>query len=266
LAEKKNNIELSEMWIDYGDIHSPKFHKPTRSILFQMLEHYEPQIKGFIFGGDQFDNQEISHHTRGKPRLRNESTYKKNTELFDREILKPIEQRLSSDCQKIWIQGNHDYWEDQLVDEHPELEGTIERRHLLNLESRGWQFIECGKHFTKGKLKVIHGEQLAGIGNQVPGNAAKKALEIYCSNVLFHHFHKPAQDTKILPHNHTQKWMSWCSPIAGETQAAFLRNRATGWLNGFNVIEYREGGLFNLFPVIVINGAASYGGRIWRAK
>lgn len=248
------------LWVDYGDCHFPEIHWPTFSALTHFLR--DNPVDGFVFGGDQFDNSSsISHWTKGKPRLRYQGAYKKEERDFDNRVLKPLEALLPKSAKRVWVSGNHDFFEEHLVDEAPEMDG-IQRRWSLNLEERGWQFIECGKHFRIGKLTIIHGDQLASAG-YITGNHSKKALEIYGQNVLYHHIHTPQSATKIMPFDTDQKYMAWSSPAGCTKNPHYLRNRATSWLNGFNIITFFGNGLFNLYPVIISRGQFSYGGRIY---
>lgn len=253
---KATTSDVSKRFLVLSDVHWPEVHRPTMKLALKLMEDIE--FDGFVFLGDQFDNSVISHHNKGKSLLKPRGSYYQEEKSFDKELLIPIEQRLKKGAIKVWIKGNHDHWETQYVEEFPELEGKIERDISLNLVERGWKVIECGKTFTYGKLTYLHGDTLTG------ANHAKKALEVYCTNVLYGHFHGPQSATKILPHNQTQKWQSWCSPIVGETNPYYMRNRPSGWSNGFNVVEYRPNGNFNLYPIITSGNEIAYGGKIYK--
>jgi hypothetical protein len=110
-------------------------------------------------------------------------------------------------------------------------------------------------------LNIIHGEIVSGVGNQVSGQPAKKALEIYGSNVLLGHTHAPQSFAKISPVEAKKKYMAWVAPVLCTTNPAYLRNRPTAWINGFTIVELHSNGTFNLFPIIVIDGKFSYGGK-----
>lgn len=218
------------------------------------------RIAGFIFGGDQLSNDEISHHTKGKPLFRPTGSYLRNHKEFQRLILDPLHAELPKAAKRIWIEGNHDQWSQQLVETQPELQGLVENHLLLGVEKQGWEFIPCGSRFKLGKLNVIHGEQLSGNGNQASSYHAKKAVDIYAGSVLYGHMHSYQSYTRILPHDITQKWVAMCSPILGATNPVYLRNRPTAWTSGFSVIETHGNGNFNLVPIIVTSGRFSYGG------
>lgn len=247
-----------------ADLHFPKLHRPTFEAMIEFIKDIKPA--GFIFQGDQFDNEEISHHNKNKPYYKERRSYLRNQEAFDEEVLTVLEQALPRGASRTWIVGNHDDWEFQFVETHPELEGVVDRVAALGLEKRGWEIIPLGHSKKLGELNVIHGEVLTGIGNQAGAYPAKKAVEIYAGNVLAAHTHAPQSFTKISPVEQRKKHMGHINAILGATNPGYLRNRPTAWLNGFSVVEVQKNGFFNLYTIIVIDGKFSYGGKLYGAK
>lgn len=243
------------------DLHYPLHSKKTFNAVLEFIKDVKPA--GICLAGDQFDNQEISHHTINQPIYRERAAYQRNTTGFMRDILEPLERSLGRG-EKVWQLGNHDDWERQFIESHPELEGIIERPELLKLEQRGWKIIPLGHSYKIGELNVIHGEIVSGIGNQVSGTPAKKALEIYNENVLLGHTHSPQSFSKVSPVEQKKKKMAWVAPCMCEVNPVYLKNRPTSWITGFTVVELRDKGLFNLFPIIVIDGEFSYGGKLYK--
>jgi len=257
---------MSDLYVVAHDLHYPKWHRPTFNAMLDFIRKNRSKIKGFVFAGDAFDNEVISHHTKGKPLYRVRGGYMKDRTGFETDVLTPVEEALAKDVKKVFIKGNHERFEDDFIEEHPELEGTVNHIDGLHLRERGWQIVELGHSFRIGKLCVIHGEVLSGIGNQAGVFPAKKAIEIYGDNVLAGHTHAPQSFTKISPVDHRRKFMAWIAPILGSVNPNYLRNRPTAWLNGFTVVELRKGGLFNLYPIIVIEGEFSFGGVEYKGK
>lgn len=253
---RKSNVKR---YIVGADLHFPKLHRPTFDAMIEFIKDIKPS--GFIFQGDQFDNEEISHHNSNKPYYKERRSYVRNQETFEKEVLTPLEKALPKGCGRTWIIGNHDDWEFQFVETHPELEGLVCRVAALGLEKRGWEIVPLGHSKKLGELNVIHGEVLTGIGNQAGAYPSRKAVEIYAGNVLAAHTHAPQSYTKISPVEQRKKHMGWISPILGATNPGYLRNRPTAWLNGFTVVEVRSNGFFNLYPIIVIDGKFAFGGR-----
>jgi hypothetical protein len=251
------------VWVAAFDVHSPKIHKPTWNALLHFVNDNKKIVTGFLFGGDQNDNGEISHHNKKKIIFRSPGAYRRNTDYFDQNVLRPVEDALSPTAKRVWIEGNHDDWENQLVQEQPELLGTIERPGLLRLAERGWEFIATGGIYKLGKLSVIHGETLTGLGNQGSTYHAKKAVESYGRSILYGHLHSPQSYARVAPFAQTDKHMAWCSPVVGFTNPSYLRNRPTAWVNGFTIVEVRDSGDFNVLPIVVIGGKFSYGGKVY---
>lgn len=245
-----------------ADLHYPKYNKPTFSTM--LVFNRETKPKRFVFQGDQFDNAEISHHNRRKPLYKPIGSYKRNTERFVTEILDPLEASLPRGCEKVWIIGNHDYWEYEFVEGHPEFAGFVDRPTELNLAKRGWEVIELGHAKRVGHLNIIHGEILSGIGNQAGMYPARKAVDLYGDNVLAAHTHAPQSFAKISPVDQKHKHMGWISPILGDCNPQYLENRPTAWLNGFVNIEFYANGMFNLYPIITFNGECAYGGQHYK--
>lgn len=254
-------MKYTKTWVAFYDVHYPKIDEPTKNALLDFLS--KNKVDGFTFGGDQLDFECISHHTKGKALYRPPKAYVKDIEGFDKNVLKPIEKLLRPETEKIWHIGNHERFEKDFVEEHPELEDLIDHTRILNLEARGWNIVPLGHSSRIGKLVVCHGEILTGIGNQAGAFPSKKAVEMYGASVLAGHTHAPQSYTKVSPVEHVQKWMGTIAPIGGRTNPGYLRNRPTSWLNGFVIIEVMEGGNFNLYPVIVTKGQFSYGGKVY---
>lgn len=246
------------------DLHYPQYHKPTFKAICEYLKENKPDV--FIFGGDQFHFDCISHHTKATPIFRTRRSYINDIEGFDENILQVIEKLLPRGCEKVWIIGNHEDWEQDLINEQPELEDAIGHVRLMRLIERGWKVIPLGHCYRLGKLNVIHGETLTGIGNQAGMYPSRKAVELYAGNVLAGHTHAPQSFTKVSPVEHTNKWQGHIAPIAGNVNPSYLRNRPTAWLNGFVRIDVMENGQFNLYPIVVVGGQFAFGGKLYGAK
>ena len=246
------------------DLHWPKADRPTVRAMLDFIEVERPKI--IVLGGDQFDNECISHHTRNKPYYRARSAYLNDQRGFESDFLNPLEKVLFKDCEKIWITGNHDDWEFQLVESNPELEGLIDRPAALRLAERGWKVVPIGRSYRHGKLSWLHGEWLTGIGNQAGVYPAKKLVDVLATNAVAGHTHAAQAFTRVSPASQSQKWMGYISPILGKVNPTYMKNRPCAWVNGFNVTEFQENGNFNHYPIVVSGGSCIYGGRRYGKK
>lgn len=245
-----------------ADIHYPQIHRPTLRCALQFAE--SNPIDGVVDIGDTFANDSISHWTKGKPGLRRDGEYALDTEGFKIDVLEPLEKALATSREKFgivgqWktrINGNHDDREEELYEEQPELRGVLDRSPMFT--DYDWKIIPIGKVFRYGKLSFIHGETLGG------ANHAKRAVDTYCRNLVYGHFHTPQSFSKVLPQDQTQKWTATCMPIIGNVTPDYLKGRGSNWMNGFGVAEFHgDEKAFGLYSVIVTNNRCAYGGKIY---
>ena len=256
--KRQRNYNKIRRWVICYDLHYPKHDEPTWRAIKDFI--VRNRVDGFVLAGDNFNNEQVSHHTRGKAMLRSRGGYLNEIREFDRDILKPVEKLLPRGATKVWLDGNHEAWSDQLIEEQPELDG-LQHRYQLRLKERDWKVVRQGRIHKIGKLSVIHGDIISG-GS---ANAARKAVELFVSNVVLGHFHSPSSCSRISPRKPSQKWMAWVSPIAGDCDADYLKGKATGWMNGCVIVESWSS-YFNLYPVIIVNGTFAYGGKLYGRK
>jgi hypothetical protein len=260
-VKTKKLVMPPEKWVVVHDIHHPKVDWPTFKAIAKFTKDFQPH--GLILGGDQLDNEELSHHNKGKYIYKPRGAYDANLTSFDKDILTVIEKALPAGAKKVWIDGNHERFAFDYVEEHPELEGTIDHVKRLKLVERGWEIVPLGHSKRLGHLDVIHGEVLSGIGNQAGIYPSRKALDIYDGSVLAGHTHSPQSFAKISPVDNRKKRMAWINMIVGGLNPTYLRNRPTSWVNGFSVVLLRSNGDFNVFPIVVTDCTFSYGDKTY---
>ncbi|SRR6266576_1271615 len=251
-------------YIVLADIHYPKIHKPTLNAVLDFLD--KNKVDGLVYQGDQLDLECISHHTKNKPLYRLRNGFIKDVEGFEKDVLLPIEKRLKKDAERYWIDGNHERFAYDLIEEQPELEGAVDYKKILKLQERGYKITELGHTLKLGKLNVCHGEILSGFGNQGGLFPSRKAVDLYAGNVLAAHSHAMQMYTKISPVEHTQKWAGYVNGIIGDTNPSYLRNRPTAWSHGFALLEVHPDNNFNLHLIHIHNGKFSYGGQLYGGK
>jgi len=240
------------------DIHYPKYHKAAFGAVMDFLSHNK--MDGITLGGDQLDMESIAHHNKNKGLYRLPGAYLKDIENFDKDVLTPLESLVKDN--RVYTIGNHERFENDLVEENPELKGVVDHTRILNLEKRGWKVIPLGHCSKLGRLTVAHGEVLANFGNG--GNyPARKAVELYGTSVLAGHSHSPQSYTKIAPVEKIKKDIGWIAPSLCTVNPSYLRNKPTSWLSGFTIVEVMPNGNFNVFPIIITGNKFSFNGHIY---
>jgi len=241
-----------------ADLHYPFIDKPTIAAILDFLKHNKPAY--FVFLGDQLDLECVSHHTKGKPLYRPVGGLQSDLDGFKKTILTPIERLLPSTCKKVWLEGNHERFLEDLIEEQPELQGMVDHIRYLGLKENGWQVVPLNGAFRLGKLTLIHGNSIQGGMGYIGNQPAKKAVEIYGTSVLMGHTHSAQSYTRVSPVDQTQKHAGYVSPVAGNQNPRFLRKKPNANTTGFSVVELRPDGTFNCYLVLVSDGQCSYGG------
>ena len=112
------------------DYENPKKETP----LIKFLKDFQPQI--VVQGGDQLDLSVIAHWNRGKPRVNENKRLSADYTTYN-AVLDQREKVLKSLEKHYMLEGNHEFWIQNLLDELPAFEGMLEVQKNLNLKSRG---------------------------------------------------------------------------------------------------------------------------------
>jgi hypothetical protein len=238
---------LRDLHIVIADGHWPETNLPALKAILKYIKANHKRIASCTLLGDMLDLSCISHWTSGKPGLREKGALQKDLNGFFDNVLSPLEKALPHKAQRIFHIGNHERnLVQDLIEEHPELAGAIDLNNML--EVRGWKVVELGQTSTIGKLTLVHGENIGG------QNPAKKALEIYCTNVLLAHHHSPSSYSKTGP-KLKQKWMATVMPCLCGLAPRWLKGRLNAWVVGFCTVSLHPNGKnFNLTTYIMPDG------------
>ena len=151
------------------DYKNPKRETPFIKFVKDFQPHY------FVQGGDQLDLSVIAHWNKGKPRITEGKRLKSDYETYN-AVMNQREKVMKNLERHIMLEGNHDFWINDLLDEHPEFEGMLEVEENLHIKSRGIEWVQARKHARVGKLNFIHGDYKDGY---LPVYAAKAIAQIY---------------------------------------------------------------------------------------
>jgi hypothetical protein len=203
------------------------------------IEDFKPDY--IIYGGDALDCGPISHHNRG----RNFSI--EGLRLLEDAVGLASYMHMYAACaeqpKEIYIEGNHEDWLNDLIEDYPGLAGTLDLKKLLVNETL--QIVPQGEVFQLGKLVFLHGDQIRS--SLYP---SRWAVDAYQKSVRFGHFHTYQTFTKV-------------SALDGDCRTGVavpcLCTRAPGYakgapnrsINGFNYgyIE-TSGNYYDVTPII----------------
>lgn len=209
------------MGIVAADLHYPLHDKDLLDNFLRYVHCMQPSI--FIFLGDSLDMQPISHWLHdGKKRGSMEGLrLKKDYDGFQRDVLDKLE--LPDGCRKIWLEGNHEKWVRDYIDQNPEAEGFLEVEN--NIDISDWEIYRYGQHATVGNARFIHGAY-------TNLHCAHKTVQVYGTDVYFGHCHSlqthalatPVGDNPIIGTE---------IPCMCDLNPSYAEDRPNAWVQGF---------------------------------
>lgn len=245
------------------DIHYPEHDLKALNAVWDFLKKNSKRIETVVLNGDFLDCQNLSHHTKGKPRLRKQRGYKSDLDGFAKHILNKIE-ALVPKARLVAICGNHEAWiEEDLLDEMPELQGVVDIPVMLKLKERGWEWLAQGKYIEIGKVVVLHGDQI-GSGMHV----AKKAVDSINASCVMGHVHRASSYAKAALVDEKRKWIGHTLGCLCTLAPHYAKGAPNAFTHGFGVIEtYGRKGYANIHNIVIMpDGTFCFSGEVYGQK
>lgn len=210
----------------------------------------------WIHGGDMLDCGVISHHNHGKPGATEGLKLVADATEGRKVFIDPVEEIVGSG-EKVYLIGNHEDWLTDLTDKIPALEGLVDLETLLHLGK--WKVVPQGGSYNLGKLTFIHGDTIKG-----GEHCAKAAVVNYERSVRFGHHHCFQAYTKnsVLEYKHAKTGVSL--PCLCTKTPKYGEGAANRWVQGFLYGYIDDGGHFNDYVVIIVDGKCIVNGKVYR--
>jgi len=232
------------------DIHHPYYDENAINAVFQFIKDQKPNI--LVLGGDQINGDSISHWLENKRRSLENKRIKIEYTNFDKDILTPLE-KMSNWKEKVWLNGNHEDWINQQLDNTPQYEGLIEPDVVLKLRKRGWVVKEYNEEYHIGKMVITHG-MYTNIHH------AKKMCESYEQPIFYGHTHDIQTYTRIFRGGQSLPRIAQsCGCLCKENEMVYLHKKPTNWCHGFLYFTIRPDGKFTAIVFPIIEGKFSFG-------
>src|SRR3990167_10040918 len=127
------------------------------SVALKFVADFKPDHT--ILGGDILDCGCVSHHNHGKPGATEGFRLLEDAQGCRKTIIQPVEDNTKKSL--TYINGNHEAWVEDLVEQIPALEGIVDIKPLLKLNNR-WKIVPQGEVHKLGKLVFMHVDQVKG--------------------------------------------------------------------------------------------------------
>ena len=214
--------------------------------MLAFAKDFKPDV--FIVGGDFLDCGVISHHNHGKPGAVEGLKLIEDARALRKAAIEPIESIVGKSGELVYIIANHEDWLTDLTDKIPALEGLIELKPLLNLSDQ-WKIIPQGGAYKLGKLTFVHGDTIKG-GEHV----AKNAVVNYERSIRFGHHHTMQQYSKASALDYKNAKSGWAIPCLCTKSPKYGEGAPNRWVQGFNFGYIHEGGYFNDYVAVILDG------------
>lgn len=143
------------------------------------------------------------------------------------------------------IEGNHELWVDNLVEENHHLKKDWAPENLLHLKERGWKYHKYGKYIPFGKLNLYHGGHYTGVAH-----ARAHALNLSAS-VMYGHTH----DALSYRIQKLGGWHgAWSVGCISDMDKPFLKGRPTNWSHNLAIVHLEKDGKFHVEIIDIIEG------------
>ena len=221
------------------DVHiNDQGYAPCYEPVKKFIKQFKPDET--ILLGDFADCVSLSHWNLKKRRKVEGKRHSKEIEVLDKEL-----RYLEKYSKKIvWMEGNHENWLEQYLDQHPESEGSLE--YTIRLKDRKFKWIPQGQTYKLGKLYFIHGEYITM-------HHAKKHLMEYGCNLCYGHTHTFQTHTYSM--RKQDPYVAYGLGCLCDHKPAYLKGRKGAWINQFAVVYVADNGQFQVYPINIINDA-----------
>ena len=167
-----------------------------------------------------------------------------------------LDKVLGKKCQRLFIEGNHELWIDNLFLENKHTNKRFRPENGLRLKDRGWKYYKHGKWVKVGKVYMNHGTQAKGVNHN--------------RGMLTRH-------GKSLIYGHTHDLNAYAMPTLGGIIKAyscgslclrdkeFLRGATTNWEHGFMTLHVHKTGYFTPQQYSINHGTTWVHGKRIRA-
>jgi len=237
----------------------PAYYNPrkTESPILSFLKDFDPHI--LIDGGDALDLDVIAHWNKGRPRLTEGGRLKHVYDNYNRFL--DLRQKNLKSLEK-WavLEGNHERWIHELLDEQPVFEGMVEVPVNLKLQERGAEWVEQRKHYKLGHLYFIHGDYKKGYAASY---TAKAIAGIYGKSIVYGHFHNNQVYSAVTPFDELPYQVTGIGCLCG-LNPIWKRNEASAWTNALAYGYIQPDGRYNLYVANIVENRFVAEGELYK--
>lgn len=222
--------------ISLFDVHAP--HEISFDGILKFLKKEKPNL--LILGGDFMNIDSLSRWSlAGGKRLTLEGKRFAKECKYAEALLDRLQLASGKDCKIIYLEGNHEDWVNQYIEQHPEMQGIIDLPLMLNLEERGIAWIPYrskDNYYKVGKLFYTHGDYCNV-------HHARKMVSSWNCNVRYGHVHTHQVFTSSSKRGISDQNKAIAIPCLCK-DGSYMESRPTSWSHGFHIAHINKRGDF----------------------
>ncbi len=247
-------MEKVHKFVAWPDTHIPYHDPPSVATALKIVEWYRPET--IVILGDFMDCTPVSHWLKEKKKTTEGMRLKKDFDVAN----KLIDKMTSYGCKHlVYLEGNHEDWIHDAIDRNPEFDGLINLEIGLKFDERRAKGLKItqlryGKCWNLGKLWFTHGLYL----NQ---SHAKSHVDNFGRSIVYGHTHTVQLHTKVSPMDVNDKHLGLSLGCLADKNAQYMENRPSAWVHALGVGAVRTDRTFNIDPIMISKGKATYAGR-----
>ena len=198
--------------------------------------------------GDFLNLASISRHTKTNLRAIAETTITEEYRIGN-QVLDQLQEVIQPETKITILEGNHDFWVEKYLDEHPQLVGTLEIEKGLRLKERGinWvRFWRDGAYHKIGKAVFVHGLHLN------KHHSCSMAMA-YGNNIFYGHTHD-VQCHSLTRQGEHNTIVGQSLGCLCEYDQKYMQGKPTKWQQAFAHFFFNPNGTFQYYVIRVFNG------------
>lgn len=253
LFERAGNPQVLKALVQ-PDTHAKYADAGALSCFMSFAKYYKPDVH--IILGDYVDCEGLSHWPADELSPRRIVPELK----LARELLGRIVAATPYCTTRIYLEGNHEAWITQALNNMPELfdgladlDIEINLKTLLGLSKFGYELFPLNHLIKVGKAHFTHGIYT--------GSAhAKKHLSVFKANIYYGHLHDMQAHQETGMDGPTEAASLGC---LARLDARFLKGKPNNWSHGLGTFEFFRDGNYTRNIMQMINGRMAYNGLIF---
>lgn len=238
------------------DIHAPAHDKRAFAACLSAIRNVKPDRIVLLGDVGEFEGASgWKWEKRKRPPLEYILPEVDNDFKATNKILDDIDSAIDWECEKIFIEGNHEDRVNRLIEEHPYLSEKYKLQTALKLDERRYAFYPLGKLVKVGPVYAYHGIHAGGVMH------SRAHLMKYGCNIVYGHYHDVSCYSMQRDGDIIKAWCLGCLKDLSADANSWLMGLPTNWSHSIGLMTEwsKNPKSFTMDVIEIKNGFCSLG-------